>query len=176
MMISRRATALAAPNNGIATHMVYKPEHRPMRAVAAAGLPAQYGYVIASTAFTAGVLQWQAIRVSLARRTYGVNYPKLYAEGEGEDARTFNCTQRAHQNTLETAPAMTIMTCMLGLLCPVTAASLQALWAVGRIVYALGYSTGDPSKRLPGGVVSSLTFLGTIIATLVAGLRAALAA
>jgi hypothetical protein len=39
--------------------------------------------------------------------------PSRYAEGKGQDATTFNCTQRAHQNTLESAPAMLIMICML---------------------------------------------------------------
>ena len=32
----------------------------------------------------------------------------------------------------------------------------------GRIVYALGYCTGDASKRLPGSAMSNLVQLGTL--------------
>ncbi|KIZ01433.1 hypothetical protein MNEG_6530 [Monoraphidium neglectum] len=148
----------------------------PVHVAASIAVAHQYGYVIASTAFTAAVLQWQAIRVAIARRKYNVAYPKMYAEGEGEEAQIFNCTQRSHQNTLETAPAMLVMTCMLGLVYPVSAAILNAVWSVGRIFYATGYSTGDPSKRMTGAGISGLSYLGCIIATLVVGLRTALAA
>lgn len=34
--------------------------------------------------------------------------------------------------------------------------------SAGRIVYALGYSTGDASKRLPGSALSNLVQLGTL--------------
>jgi hypothetical protein len=38
-----------------------------------------------------------------------------------------------------------------GLAYPVTAAIVNAAWVVGRVMYTLGYSTGDPKKRIPGG-------------------------
>ena len=50
------------------------------------------------------------------------------------------------------------------------------LVAAARIVYALGYSSGDPAKRLPGGAASSLVQLGMIIALFVTGMRLVLAA
>lgn len=54
------------------------------------------------------------------------------------------------------------------------AAGLGAAWVVGRIFYTLGYSTGDPQGRLPGGAASGLVFLGLLLSTLVVGLRTAL--
>jgi glutathione S-transferase len=62
-----------------------------------------------------------------------------------------------------------------GLAYPLTAAIVNAVWVVGRIMYTLGYSTGDPKKRIPGAGASGLAYLGTIIATLVLGLRVAFA-
>lgn len=32
----------------------------------------------------------------------------------------------------------------------------------GRVVYMVGYSSGDPSKRLPGSMISNLTQLASI--------------
>ena len=37
----------------------------------------------------------------------------MYAEGRSEEATVFNCVQRAHQNTLEYAPAMTALVALL---------------------------------------------------------------
>ena len=40
---------------------------------------------------------------------------------------------------------------------------VKVMAAAGRIVYALGYSTGDAGKRLPGAVISNLIQMGTLI-------------
>ncbi len=66
------------------------------------------------------------------------------------------------------------MTCLLGLEHPIAAAALAMVWNAARVVYALGYSTGDPSKRSPGGIVSSLVYLGAIVATGATGIKAVL--
>ena len=50
---------------------------------------------------------------------------------------------------------------------------MGAAWTLGRIAYTLGYSTGDPSKRMLGAAVSGLVYLGAIIATAAAGARLA---
>lgn len=49
-------------------------------------------------------------------------------------------------------------------------------WAAARVVYAVGYSSGVPSKRMPGGAVSALVQLGMMGTLLVTGVRLALAA
>lgn len=41
----------------------------------------------------------------------------------------------------------------------------------GRIVYTIGYSSGDPFKRLPGFAVSQLSNFGMIGATAVVGFQ-----
>ncbi|KAF6263405.1 hypothetical protein COO60DRAFT_1491029 [Scenedesmus sp. NREL 46B-D3] len=133
----------------------------------------QYGYVAASVAFSAALIQWQAIRVGFARRQYGVLYPQVYAEGKDEQAQKFNCMQRAHQNTLETLPALLAMECLLGLQHPLYAAALGMIWNIGRIIYTFGYSTGDPNKRLPGIAIAGLTYLVMIVSTGATGVKAA---
>ena len=35
---------------------------------------------------------------------YNVKYPLLYATGDDEASKTFNCIQRAHQQSLENLP------------------------------------------------------------------------
>ena len=52
----------------------------------------------------------------------------------------------AHQNTLEVAPIIIGSTLIAGLAHPVAAAALCGTWAVSRILYTIGYSTGDPKK------------------------------
>ena len=53
---------------------------------------------------------------------------------------------------------------------------LPCLSVAARVVYALGYSGGDPAKRIPGGAVSALVQLGMLVSLLVTGVRLALTA
>jgi len=75
-------------------------------------VPEGYSYVLACIASTAWLNGWQAFKVGSARKAAQVKYPQLYAEkAEAEADRLkmkFNCTQRAHQNTLESLPTMLV--------------------------------------------------------------------
>ena len=42
----------------------------------------------------------------------------------------------------------------------------------GRIVYFMGYGSGDPSKRLPGFSTCSLAYTGLVAALAYVGIRA----
>lgn len=110
-----------------------------------------------------------SIKVALARRECGVKYPKMMADGDDEQSMVFNCTQRAHQNTLETLPLAIMCQALMGLKYPIVAAVMGVLWAVGRVIYANGYSSGDPSKRIPGAAISGIVYLGLIIGCYFAG-------
>lgn len=139
--------------------------------VAASVVPKEYGYVIASLGLTAAVLTWMQTSVGKARVAAGVKYPKAYSDGKTEEDNKFNCAQRAHQNSLETAPTMMVLTGLMGLTAPLASAAVLMVFNLARIVYFLGYSSGDPSKRTPGSAASFFIFLGTFVAALVLGIR-----
>jgi glutathione S-transferase len=132
-------------------------------------IPDAYGYVLGSIATTALIERWMSVRVGLARREFGVSYPAMMAEGTDENAVKFNCIQRAHQNTLETLPLAVACQLLMGLAFPITAAALGVAWAIGRIIYANGYSSGDPKKRIPGSAVAGIFYLCLIIGCFYAG-------
>ena len=46
---------------------------------------------MSTAAFSAGMVQWAAIQVALARKKYDIKYPKMY---EGTDDSVFDCVQR----------------------------------------------------------------------------------
>lgn len=95
--------------------------------------------------------------VMSARKKYKVEYPLLYAPESNKEADKFNSVQRAHQNTLvESYPGVMIQMLVTGLFYPLAAASFGALWAIGRLIYFKGYSTGGPQGRMIGGLVSHL--------------------
>lgn len=119
-------------------------------------------YVAGSIAATGLVSQFLAVRVAVARKTYGVEYPALYADGNSDDAIQFNCIQRSHQNMLEYLPNALASQLVMGLVFPKVAGIMGASWALARLVYAAGYSTGDPDKRIPGNIFAGLLYLGLI--------------
>ncbi|THH07962.1 hypothetical protein EW145_g3031 [Phellinidium pouzarii] len=133
-------------------------------------VPEGYSYAIAAASSTILLNFWQSIRVNTARKQAGIAYPQLYAEKAevqaSKSALIFNCTQRAHQNTLETTPHNILAILVTGLTYPCVAAGLGAVWVFGRVLYTIGYSTGEPSKRNSrGGFLSSLGSLGLMLAT-----------
>lgn len=154
----------------VTRHSQCRPSSRVARiATQALIIPDAYGYVLGSISTTALVVQWMSIKVALARREYGIKYPKMMADGDDEGSQVFNCTQRAHQNTLETLPLAILCQALMGLVFPVTAAAMGVCWAIGRIVYANGYSSGDPAKRIPGSAIAGIVYLGLIIGCYIAG-------
>jgi glutathione S-transferase len=132
-------------------------------------VPDAYGYVLGSISATCLTLYWMSFQVAFARRKFGVSYPKMYAEGDDENAVGFNCVQRGHQNSLELAPQALVCQMLLGLKFPVTAAVLGVAWAIGRIVYFRGYATGVPKNRVAGAAISGLVWLALVFGTAYAG-------
>nr|XP_011449765.2 microsomal glutathione S-transferase 3 [Crassostrea gigas] len=108
-------------------------------------LSGDFGYVVLVMIFSVFMLMWMGGKVGGARKKYEVPYPKMYSEDD-----RFNCYQRAHQNTLENYPVYLLLQVLSGLYAPKVAALAGAVWCAGRIVYAIGYYTGDPSKRIRG--------------------------
>jgi hypothetical protein len=61
-------------------------------------VPRLYAGVMIVNGVCSGIaLTVLATRVGAARKKYGVELPKLYAEGDGQKAKEFNCVQRGHQ-------------------------------------------------------------------------------
>lgn len=82
----------------------------------------------------------------------------------------FNAVQRGHQNMLETHYAQLWMMSLAGLKYPMATAICGAVYTVGRIVYYLGYSTGQPRKRLYGTALFGPAGFATIVMTAMFGL------
>ncbi|KAI0361007.1 membrane-associated proteins in eicosanoid and glutathione metabolism [Trametes cingulata] len=141
----------------------------------------EFAYPAAAAVSTFYLLLWQSLRVGRARKQAGIEYPQVYADkveaAARKEAHVFNCTQRAHQNTLEQLPIVVGSTLIGGLSYPVLAASLCGVWTLTRIAYSIGYSTGDPKKRNAGGAavlgsLSALALIGTSTAAVVSWIRA----
>ncbi|XP_065302599.1 glutathione S-transferase 3, mitochondrial-like [Dermacentor albipictus] len=106
----------------------------------------EYGYVVLVGVGSAIVNTWLAVRVGSARKRFDIKYPTMYSDTN----IAFNCIQRSHQNFLENYPQFLMLLFLGGLEYPKFAACSGLVYLAGRIVYAIGYSTGDPSKRMRG--------------------------
>jgi len=124
-------------------------------------LPEGYGYVLFVAVDSIFVNMWMARNVGVARKKYNITYPTMY----DAENNTFNCIQRAHQQTLELHPSFLLLLLVGGLQHPKLAAGSGILYLLGRIVFATGYYTGDPKKRSNGqfGMLGMLALLGSTL-------------
>ncbi|KAF9237038.1 hypothetical protein BU15DRAFT_63423 [Melanogaster broomeanus] len=131
-------------------------------------LPADFGYVGAALVSTLWVLGFQMFLVGRYRGKAGIKYPQLYAEkAEAEaskEAHLFNCVQRAHQNTLEHMPIIFVSTLVTAVNYPLFAAVACGLWSFTRVLYTIGYASGDPAKRnTRGGILGEFPLFGLFL-------------
>ncbi|KAK4295951.1 hypothetical protein Pmani_015247 [Petrolisthes manimaculis] len=120
----------------------------------------EYGYCVLVAVGSSFMLVWKAMKVGQKRRELKIKYPTMYSP----DNDLFNCYQRAHQNTLEMYPSFLTLLLLGGLHSPITSALCGVVYCAGRVVYALGYYTGDPKKRVRGGF-GYLGLLGLLYTT-----------
>jgi len=124
-------------------------------------IPAGYGCVVLTFVASIFMLLWLGVQVGKARKKYKVEYPTMYHPTND----VFNCYQRAHQNTLEVYPYFLPLLFLAGIEMPIVSSLAGATWIAGRVVYALGYYTGDPKNRQRGafGYIGLLTLLGLTV-------------
>eukprot|EP00878_Enallax_costatus_P040197 GHUV01046207.1.p2 GENE.GHUV01046207.1~~GHUV01046207.1.p2 ORF type:complete len:122 (-),score=15.15 GHUV01046207.1:609-974(-) len=88
----------------------------------------EFGYVlgVAGASFFAHHM-YMASKVVKARKRFGVEYPALYADEKNcpneTNRKTFNCVQRAHQNSLENQAIFLSLLTLSGLQVNVTSNS-----------------------------------------------------
>ncbi|KAG2173978.1 hypothetical protein INT44_000092 [Umbelopsis vinacea] len=125
-------------------------------------IPSEYGYVIATGIASSFFVTYLGFKVGGARKAAQIPYPYMYAEKSDaeKDAKknVFNCTQRAHQNTLEGYPMFLTLLFAGGLGFPCVSAGAGLVFLLGKFFYAQGYSTGEPAKRMRG----SFAYLGLL--------------
>lgn len=134
-------------------------------------LPDQYSLVLVVATSTFFINSLHVQLTSKYRKASGLKYPIPYASNELADkdpkAYQFNCAQRAHSNFTENQTSFLGALLVTGLRYPVAAATIGAGWAVSRVIYALGYTSGQGPKGRTIGSIGS--FLSDSILKLMAG-------
>ncbi|KAG0339266.1 Microsomal glutathione S-transferase 3 [Podila humilis] len=126
----------------------------------------EYGYTIAVSIASQVLLTVLGARVGTYRKVADVPLPSAYADAADAKAdkkkHLFNCYQRVHQNTLEGYTGFMSTLLIAGLRYPIAAPVLGMVWIVGRIFYSMGYTSGDPNKRVLGafGHIGDLGLIG----------------
>jgi glutathione S-transferase len=112
-------------------------------------LTSPHSYVLLAAVSTFVVGTWHGMRVGGFRKAAKIPYPYEYASYEqiqtaspasSKAMLAFNSAQRAHQNFGENHPTALGALMIAGLRYPVAAAVLGGVWAVNRVVYAIGYT------------------------------------
>eukprot|EP00938_MAST-03A_sp_MAST-3A-sp1_P003452 g3452.t1 len=143
--------------------------------------PKDYGYVCLGIGATLIANVYLSISVSKARKKFGIQYPKMYADASdidekgkcksAADVEAFNCVQRGHQNTLETLATVQLLGLLNGVAFPRFSAACLGLYAVGRILYGRGYAKHGPKGRRTGAILSHLGDLPLMLCTFFVGAK-----
>ncbi|CAL1270930.1 unnamed protein product [Larinioides sclopetarius] len=105
-----------------------------------------YGYVIVVGVLSILFGYGLGVNVYLARVRFGIKYPTMYT---GTNMQ-FDCMQRVHANYLEMFPTFLTLLFCGGLAHPFNCAIAGIVYLLGRLVYSIAYSSGDPQKRFFG--------------------------
>ncbi|KAI9502418.1 Microsomal glutathione S-transferase 3 [Coemansia spiralis] len=126
-----------------------------------------FGYTVFAAVGIVAQCFLAANRVGHARRKYDVKYPDngggRYSDKLNDaDWVAFNNIKRASDNYLEQIGMVLTMLTMAGLFQPKLAASLGALYIVGRFGYSEGYIRAGVKGRVYGAAVMMLAFFGLV--------------
>jgi glutathione S-transferase len=109
-----------------------------------------YHFTALVTCLTIAFYVFASMRVSRARRAYGVKLPATTGNPD------FERVYRVHMNTLEWMPiflpSLWLFAIYIG---DVSAAALGLVWIVGRILYMIGYMKAV-EKRGPGFAIQGM--------------------
>ncbi|RHZ56334.1 hypothetical protein Glove_402g91 [Diversispora epigaea] len=134
----------------------------------------EFGYVIVTGIASIFLTTYLGVKAGMARRKAGVPYPFMYATAEeaknDHKKMIFNCHQRAHLvKYIGILSSIFIheLLVMGGLKYPILSSIGGVIYILGRLAFAWGYQTGDPSKRLRGafGYIGIFILIGTSIAS-----------
>ncbi|KAJ3895522.1 hypothetical protein GG344DRAFT_73040 [Lentinula edodes] len=138
-------------------------------------VPQGFSYVAGALLSTVFLVTGQSAVVSTQRKAAGIKYPQSSVARSTPvremltRVHSFNCAQRAHQNTLENLPIIYTTTLVAALKFPKVAAAACAFWSLTRVLYTRGYISGDPAQRNKNGGslynLATLVLLGTSIYT-----------
>jgi len=119
-----------------------------------------YHYTALITVLAVLFYMFASMRVSWARGKYGVKLPAT--SGNADFERVF----RVHMNTLEFMPVFLPSLWLFAIyISDAIAASIGAVWIVGRILYMIGYSKSVP-QRGPGFAIQLLTASALLLGAL----------
>jgi len=120
--------------------------------------PDNFGYVIIIAACTFILNSFQVSYANIL--THANHFSQMFMIGQrrkkdnvllpimfSPEHETFNCYQRAHQNTLENVPFFLVTLVLSGIVYPGCASVLGGIWILSRLVYSAGYYTGNPAYR-----------------------------
>uniref|UniRef100_A0A061S7B3 Glutathione S-transferase n=1 Tax=Tetraselmis sp. GSL018 TaxID=582737 RepID=A0A061S7B3_9CHLO len=138
-------------------------------------VPGLYGAVILANAVGTGFVLFKlGMEVGKARKKYNVEYPKMYADGDSEEAKAFNNVQRGHQHALESYPQFLACSLIGGLTAPISVTAAGILWSIGRVKWASAYAEKGAGGRYSSSFSMFIWYSLLYVQTAAAGTAVAL--